>query len=71
MTEKANKEDVDFGKGMAERHCGPMFNTDRGYCAHFIEGRAVGPSGSGTCSKVKGPIKRSMWCRLFKKAVTK
>lgn len=70
MTEKANKEDVDFGPGMAARHCGPMFANDRGHCTHFI-GTPSMYSAEGTCSEVKGGIKRSKWCKLFKKAVTK
>ena len=69
MTEKANKDDVDYGKGHPASHCGRMFPADKGYCKHFL----YGPSddNNGECELVKGVIKRPMWCRLFKKAVTK
>lgn len=67
MTEKANKEDVDYSKGHSASHCGPMFPADKGYCKHFIDTTRF----DGECELVKGVIKRPMWCRLFKKAVTK
>lgn len=46
---KRNKADVDYSKGMLERHCGN--------CKNFIE-----PS---SCSLVSGYIEPSYWCRLW------
>ena len=66
MTEKANKEDVDYGKGHPASHCGKMFEADKGYCEHFF-----GQDGDGLCELVKGLIKRGYWCRKFERAVTK
>ena len=68
MTEKTTKSDADYSKGMAARHCGKMFDKDVGYCAHFI---GEGITAPGKCERVYGDINRNMWCRLFKKAVTK
>ena len=68
MTEKANKEDVDYSKGHPASHCGSMFLTDKGYCKHFIDS---GAEGTGGCHLVKGIIKRAFWCRKWAKAVTK
>lgn len=64
---KADKDDVNYSKGMAKSHCGPMFPADKGYCEHFIDTTVF----DGECERVRGNIKRPMWCRLFKKAVTK
>ena len=69
MTEKANKEDVNYSRGMPRSHCGPMFNGDTGYCEHFIANKRSGIFGG--CELVKGEIKNSFWCQKWKKAVTK
>lgn len=68
MTEKFDKADVDYGKGMATAHCGKMFAADTGYCRHYLKGE---PYEGGKCELVNGLIKPSMWCRKFEKAVTK
>ena len=68
MAEKFSKDDVAYSKGHPASHCGPMFPADKGYCKHFID---KPDRIEGECELVKGVIRRSFWCRLWKKAVTK
>ena len=68
MTEKITKNDADYSKGMAARHCGKMFPRDVGYCKNFMD---TGPGHSGECELVKGEIRRSFWCRKWAKGATK
>lgn len=49
---KKNKKEVDYSKGMRQSNCG--------LCEYFEEAKR-------TCSKVKGDIDPSMWCKLFEK----
>lgn len=64
MTEKFDKADVDFSKGMAKSHCGKMFASDVGYCKHFVRTDPLYTE-PGECRLVKGAIKRDMWCRKW------
>lgn len=68
MAEKISKDAADYSRGMAKSHCGKMFNSDTGYCKHFI---GEGMQGNGLCALVKGEIRRAFWCRKFSKAVEK
>lgn len=52
MIRKKSKSEVNYGQGMPESHCG--------ICEHFIEG-------SSACTKVRGVIFASKWCKLFKR----
>lgn len=60
---KAAKSEVDYSRGMRERHCGKMDAADEGYCTHFIERGQK----NGSCSEVEGTIGRGMWCKLWKR----
>jgi hypothetical protein len=60
---KQDKDEVDYGPGHVEHHCGPVFIDDRNYCRFFIPG--VGSY--GTCDKVKGVIDPKDGCRLFER----
>ena len=62
---KATKEEVNYGRGMRESHCGKVDAMDAGFCKHFIE-RGTGPFGQ--CTEVEGRIGRTMWCERFEKA---
>ncbi len=64
---KREKSDVDFGRGMATSHCGPMIPNDHNYCKHFIA--RTGPVGA--CELVKGDIGKQMWCKLFERVARK
>lgn len=63
---KAEKKDVDYSLGMAESHCGKVFEDDKSYCRFFSKMRY--PAGPGECEKVSGEINPVFWCKLFSKA---
>lgn len=52
MPAKADKADVQYGRGMPKEHCG--------ICRYY-----VGQAPVGLCEKVKGMIRAEMWCRLY------
>jgi len=62
---KATKEEVNYGRGMRESHCGRLDTADAGFCRHFNE---RGQRDFGTCTEVEGRIGRTMWCDRFEKA---
>ena len=63
---KATKQEVNYGRGMRNSHCGKMDMADTGFCANFIErGRP-----EGACTEVQGTIGRGMWCERFKLAAS-
>lgn len=66
MTKKA-KSEVSYSTGMAESHCGKVFQDDKGYCKNFIGHPDVSLT-TGKCRKVDGTIQRTYWCSLFEKA---
>ena len=66
MKDKFDKVDVDFSRGMTAAHCGRMFQSDKGYCKHFVSTGLLYTE-AGACQLVKGIIKRDMWCRKFSK----
>jgi hypothetical protein len=68
---KAHKRNVDYSRGMKERHCGKSFEDDTGYCKHFVEPPSQSIGDLGTCARVQGEISRVFWCRLFARANTK
>jgi hypothetical protein len=68
MADKESKAAVDYGPGMAERHCGPTRIGPRGqhwptgnqptrYCKFYLD--------NGACQKVEGTISRADWCKRF------
>jgi len=65
---KLSKDEVGYGFGMKENHCGKAFEDDRNYCRHFIPPLSESALNLGTCEKVEGPISRVFWCRLFARA---
>jgi hypothetical protein len=64
---KKSKEEVQYSKGHAHSHCGPVFHDDRWYCKHF-EARATRMGG---CEVVAGAIDPEFWCTEYNKANTK
>jgi hypothetical protein len=65
---KASKEQVDYSRGMADRHCGKSFKDDTGFCRHFIP--PSDPANDGSCERVAGTISQIYWCKLFNRAVS-
>ena len=47
---KASKEQVDYSRGMADRHCGTSFKDDTGFSRYFIP--PSDPANDGSCERV-------------------
>lgn len=63
---KLSKSEVNYSRGMAHSHCGPIVHSDKYYCAHFISG-GEGINKEGSCGVVEGKILPSYWCRRYKR----
>lgn len=62
---KRPKSEVDYSPGMPHSHCGPSSRSDTWFCRHFQVGFRGKPYQQGGCTKVAGPIRPTMWCRLY------
>lgn len=60
---KSAKEDVHYGPGMLQSHCGPIFHDDKFYCKHFRPSAMSGRDGG--CDIVQGRIEPDHWCELY------
>ena len=58
--DKHSKQDVNYSEGKPTSHCGPVTKWPKGDCKHF-----EAPS---SCQLVRGHIKATGWCGLFKGA---
>jgi hypothetical protein len=64
---KQPKAAVEYSQGHQASHCGPTSRLDPNYCQHFRTAVSGSSYKQGACEKVAGPIRPSMWCKLFKK----
>jgi hypothetical protein len=63
---KKAKAEVEYSKGHADSHCGPLSGTDTHYCVNFI--RCAGYTGqSCDCKKVIGRVDPTYWCKLYRR----
>ncbi len=64
---KKTKAEVDYSPGHKDSHCGPVSRDDTGSCKSFRT-LTMSATGSDSCVKVLGGIKRMYWCKLYEKA---
>lgn len=69
-TKMYDKTEVDYGPGHVDSHCGRSFTQDKNYCKHFMPAPAKMDRVTipGRCQLVGGTIRRTYWCKLFKRA---
>lgn len=64
---KKQKAEVDYSPGHKTSHCGKISQFDTSYCQHFDGPTRIRGILYGSCTKVTGPIRPSMWCKLYEK----